>query len=141
MPSTEARICAVPLESPETSPVDETEAIDDVALVHVTVLPPKTLPAASFATADACAVLPIEMFEGSATVTDATLAGVELTLTFMLPVTPEATAVIVAAPGPTADTMPALETVATPGFVVVQLKEAATVVPCASFPVAFACVV
>src|SRR5688500_20287704 len=68
MPSTEARICAVPLESPETSPVDETEAIDDVALVHVTVLPHKTLPAASFAPVDAFAVLPLDMFDGRASI-------------------------------------------------------------------------
>jgi hypothetical protein len=121
--------------------LEETDAIDELELVQVIVLPLSTLPDASIGTADACALLPTVMLVGSVTLTDATVAEVEVTFTFMLPVMPDATAVIVVAPGPMAETMPAVDTVATPGFVVDQVNVPGTVVPCASFPMADACVV
>jgi hypothetical protein len=42
---------------------------------------------------------------------------------------PDETALMVALPDPIADTNPALETVATPGFDVVHVKDAARVLP------------
>jgi hypothetical protein len=120
-PSLVAPICAVPADSPVTTPLDDTDAIDELELVQVTDLPARALPDASFTTADACEKPPTVRLDDSVTVTDATDAGVEVTLTFMLPVTPEATALIVVAPGPMADTIPAVDTVATTGFVVVHV--------------------
>jgi hypothetical protein len=90
---------------------------------HVTVRPVMTLPCASLATADACDVPPTRMLlDERLTDTEATVATVDVTLTDMLPVTPEAAARIVAAPAPVAETRPLPDTVATAGFDVVHVK-------------------
>ena len=57
-PSAVALICAVPDAKPVTTPDDETEATDVVALVQVKVFPNKELPDASLATADASVAPP-----------------------------------------------------------------------------------
>ena len=91
-PSAVALICAVPDDKPVTTPDDETDATDAVALLQTKVFPLSALPEASLATAKACANPPTWRFVVNVTVTEATAADTELTVTDMLPVTPDAEA-------------------------------------------------
>src|SRR2546423_5215418 len=75
-PSLVAVIVTVPATLPVTSPVPLTVATLVLALVHVTVRPVNTLPAASFSVAVSCTGLPAcTVAEGGVTVTVATGAG------------------------------------------------------------------
>jgi len=77
-PSTVAEIVADPAETPVTSPLLLTVAIDGGDDVHVTVRPVSAVPAASRGVAVSCAVWPMMMLPaGAETETDATAGGPE----------------------------------------------------------------
>ena len=99
--------------NPATMPVVVTVATELLSDDHVTDLPTRTFPFASFGVAVACVVLPTPIVEdASETVTDAT--GSEKTVTAADPAWPSLVAMMFADPAPTAVTTPlALPTVAT----------------------------
>jgi hypothetical protein len=103
-----------PAAIPVTTPVALTAAIAGVALVHTTVFPGSTAPAAFFATAPNVSVPPIEIVAlGGETVMLATAVsgpGGAVTLTVELPETAAVVALIVALPGANAVTVPLAST-------------------------------
>ena len=115
----------MPASRPVTTPLELMLASSDTPSDHVAVLPLMMAPFASFAIAMACAAPPTVMLDGERlTVTLETVplgCGPAVTVTDMLPVTPDADAVTVAVPAPTAFTSPLLDTVATPALEVVQV--------------------
>jgi len=136
----------VPASSAVTRPEDEMLASGEPPIDQVAVFPVMTEPFEVFATAVPCDVPPMTMLDDDRlTVTDDTTEdeGADaVTLTAMLPVTPEAAAWIVADPVPTAVTRPEPDTVATDEFEVVHVNDVPEIVaPCASFAAAEACVV
>src|ERR1700675_2409494 len=105
---------AGPIATPVTTPpIVVTVAMELLSDDHVTDLPTRTFPLASFGVAVACVVLPTPIVEdASDTVTDAT--GVENTVTAADPAWPSIVAVMLADSALTAVTTPlALPTVAT----------------------------
>ena len=97
-----------------------TVAIEVLSDDHVTDLPTRTFPPASFVVAVACVVLPIPIAEDATdTVTDAT--EVETTVTVADPVRPSLVAAMPAVPTLTAVTSPVPDTVATAGLLDDQL--------------------
>jgi hypothetical protein len=103
---------AVPVATPVTTPVAPTVATAVLSDDHVIDLPTTTFPLVSFVVAVACVVLPTPTVEeASDTVTDPT--AVETTVTAADPLRPSLVAVMLADPGLTALTNPALLTIAT----------------------------
>jgi len=132
---------ADPSATPVTKPVSLTVATAVLSEDHVTDLPTTTFPLASFVVAIACVVLPAPIVEeANDTVTDAT--AVEKIVTDADPVRPSLVAVMLADPGPTAVTTPALLTVATAGLSDAQdIARPVRMTPFASLVDAVACVV
>src|SRR6188768_2260059 len=145
IPSTVALTVTVPAPSPVTRPEDETCASEEPPTDHVAALPLMIAPLMSLAWNVACDVAPTVMLEAlNATVTVLTtdVADTAFTVTDMLPVLPEAAAVMVAEPAATAEMSPLPDTVATAALDVVQVNEVPDIVaPFASFATALACVV
>src|SRR2546423_1701547 len=108
-PSLVAVMVAVPATLPVTSPVPLTVATLVLALVHVTVRPVNTLPAASRSVAVSCTVLPsFTLADPGVTVTDATGAGADGVVTAIatVPPCPSLVAALVADPAATPPTRP-----------------------------------
>jgi hypothetical protein len=141
LPSLVAVTVAVPVATPATRPPVDTVATPERFEIHVTIRPVSTLPFASLATTTSCFVDPTDKFADSGlTVTDAT--GTLLTATAAVPVFPSLVAVIVTAPGATADTSPVEDTVATAGALEAQVTgRPVRRLPAASNGVAASCVV
>src|SRR5438477_160148 len=111
-PSLVAVIVADPGVTPETSPALLTVATDVLLLDQVTVRPESAAPFASLGVAVSCTVWPAwTVAVGGVTSTDAT--GTLVTVIDAVPLFPSLVAVIVAEPGVTPETSPALLTVAT----------------------------
>jgi len=114
-----AVIVAEPAAIPLASPLALTLTLVVSLLVHVTTRPASALPALSFGVAESCSVPPVSIVAGAgATVTDET--GTTVTVMADVPVFVSLVAVIVAEPGATAVTSPALLTVAIVGALLVQ---------------------
>ena len=131
-----AVIVAVPLATAVTSPADETVAIDELDVVHVTVAPDIVVPPASFTVAAKVTVssMAAKVFVLGATVT---FEATWITVTELDPLAEPEVAVIVTDPVATEVTSPADETVATDELDVVHVTVAPDiVVPPASFTVA-----
>jgi hypothetical protein len=110
-----AVIVAVPLVIAVTSPADDTVAVDELDVVHVTVAPEMALSFASFTVAVSWVVSPSDV--KLSTVSDnSMLAAAWATVTAAVASTEPEVAVIVADPLATAVTRPADETVATDEF-------------------------
>ncbi len=127
-----------PAVTPVTSPVDETVAMAALLVVHVTVRPVSTFPAASVVVAVNCTVAPtFTVAVPGLTDTDVTGAAVAVTVIAAVPLCPSLVAVIVTGPpAVTPVTSPVDETVATAALLVVHV----TVRPVSTFPAA-SCVV
>src|SRR3989440_9955960 len=142
-PSLVAVIVAVPATLPVTSPVPLTVATLVLALVHVTVRPVNTLPAASRSVAVSCTVLPsFTLADPGVTVTDATGAGVDgvVTVIAAVPLCPSLVAVMVSAPAASPVTRPLPLTVATLVLSLVHVTvRPVNTLPAASFSVAVSC--
>jgi hypothetical protein len=111
-PSLVAVMLAFPITSPVTTPVVLTVALVVLSEDHVTDLPTRTFPPASFVVAVACVVLSTPIVDDPTdTVTDATAT--ETTVTVADPLRPSLAAVMLADPALTAVTTPAVLTVAT----------------------------
>jgi len=111
---------AVPVATPLTTPVVLTVAMEVLSEDHVTDLPTRMFPPASFVVAVACVVLPTPIVEDPTdTVTEAT--DVEMTVTVADPLCPSLAAVMPAVPALTAVTTPVADTVATAGLLDDQL--------------------
>src|SRR5215207_9735501 len=110
---------ALPAASAHTTPTGETFATAGLLLLHVTTRPVSTFPAASFATALACALSPGKSEnEAGETASEATCTC--CTSTRAAALTPCADAVSVALPEATARTVPPASTAATAASEVVQ---------------------
>jgi len=131
-----------PAVTPVTSPVDETVATAALLVVHVTVRPVSTFPAASCVVAVSCTVAPTATAAGvGVTVTDATGAGA-VTVIAAVPLCPSLVAVIVAVPAVTPVTSPVPDTVATPGALLAHVTvRPVSTFAAASFVVAVNCTV
>src|SRR6266581_78072 len=115
LPSLVAVTFAVPAATAVTSPLASTVATPAASVDHVMTRPVRTLPSASWSVAVICCVAPTPTVAAvGLTLTDATGAG--FTVMAALPPFPSLVAVIFAAPGATAVTRPAFETVATAGL-------------------------
>src|SRR6266705_1787769 len=115
LPSLVAVTFAVPAATAVTSPLASTGATPAASVDHVMTRPVRTLPSASWSVAVICCVAPTPTVAAvGLTLTDATGAG--FTVIAALPPFPSLVAVIFAAPGATAVTRPAFETVATAGL-------------------------
>src|SRR6266516_7747077 len=114
-PSLVAVMFAEPAATAVTSPLASTVATPAASVDHVMTRPVRTLPSASWSVAVICCVAPTPTVAAvGLTLTDATGAG--FTVMAALPPFPSLVAVIFAAPGATAVTRPAFETVATAGL-------------------------
>jgi hypothetical protein len=127
IPSTVAEMVALPAATADTEPVAETVATAGALLLHVTARPVSAAPAASRAVAaSACTPPTTREAVAGVTTTEATGEAVTVMGTFAVAVAaakvadPVAVAVtvMVVVPGATAETTPALDTVATLGMVV-----------------------
>src|SRR2546428_6535007 len=128
-PSLAAVTVAEPAATPVTSPDPLTVTTPELLLVQVTARPLSTLPAASFAVADSCAVCPtVTLADAGLTVTVAT--GTFETERDAWPLWPSLMAVMVAVPAVTPITSPVPLTVATPELLLAQV----TVRPVSTFP-------
>src|SRR6266568_4036511 len=115
LPSLVAVTFAVPAATAVTSPLASTVATPAASVDHVMTRLVRTLPSASWSVAVICCVAPTPTVAAvGLTLTDATGAG--FTVIAALPPFPSLVAVIFAAPGATAVTRPAFETVATAGL-------------------------
>src|SRR6266516_4843244 len=115
LPSLVAVTFAVPAATAVTSPLASTVATPAASVYHVMTRPVRTLPSASWSVAVICCVAPTPTVAAvGLTLTGATGAG--FTVIAALPPFPSLVAVIFAAPGATAVTRPAFETVATAGL-------------------------
>src|SRR6266568_2282775 len=115
LPSLVAVTFAEPAATAVTSPLASTVATPAASVDHVMTRPVRTLPSASWSVAVICCVAPTPTVAAvGLTLTDATGAG--FTVMAALPPFPSLVAVIFAAPGATAVTRPAFETVATAGL-------------------------
>ena len=113
-PSLVAIMVALPGATPVTTPAADTVAIEGALLDHITTRPVSTVPLASRVVALNVTLWPIAVdADDGATVTVAT--GTFATVTVAEPMTPSIVALMTAAPDETAVTIPAPETVATPG--------------------------
>jgi hypothetical protein len=115
-----AVIVAVPLATAVTNPADETVAIDELDVVHVTVAPDIVVPPASFTVAAKVTVssMAAKVFVLGATVT---FEATWVTVTELDPLAEPEVAVIVTDPVATEVTSPADETVATDELDVVHV--------------------
>ena len=139
-PFADAVIAVVPTSSALMSPLLETDAAVALVDAHVNVIPCRTWPDASFATACACIVesRPIDD-DGAVTVMDA-IAGFTTVSASAFEVTDPTVAVIVTAPVATPVTSPFASTVATAELLDVQVKLwPLSTLPLASFATAVAC--
>jgi hypothetical protein len=118
LPSLVAVMVAEPALTAVTRPLELTEAIPPLELVHVMVRPVRMLLFASRVTADSCTVPPtVRLGAVGDTVTVATGTGAgAVTVTADVPVCPSLKAVMVAEPALTAVTRPLELTEATPAF-------------------------
>src|SRR6266567_243891 len=115
LPSLVAVTFAEPAATAVTSPLPSTVATPAASVDHVMTRPVRTLPTASWSVAVICCVAPTPTVAAAGlTLPDATGAG--FTVMAALPPFPSLVAVIFAAPGATAVTRPAFETVATAGL-------------------------
>jgi hypothetical protein len=129
-PSLDAVIVALPAATAVTTPADDTVATAAFDVLHVTVRPVSTAPAASLVTAVNACVPPTDTVAAlGVTSTVATGTG---TVIAAVPVFPSLDAVIVALPAVTAVTTPADDTVATAAFDVLHV----TVRPVSTAPAA-----
>ena len=131
-----AVIVAVPLATAVTNPADETVAIDELDVVHVTVAPDIVVPPASFTVAAKVTVssMAAKVFVLGATVT---FEATWVTVTELDPLAEPEVAVIVTDPVATEVTSPADETVATDVFDDDHVTSGPEIaVPAASFTVA-----
>ena len=131
-----AVIVAVPSVTEVTRPADDTVAMDELDVVHVTVAPDMVLPTASFTVAASVAVSErdAKLKLVGASVIDAAVSATEIPA---VPVAEPDVAVIVADPVATPVTSPADDTVATDELDVVHVTDAPDIVfPTASFTVA-----
>ncbi len=132
-PSLVAVIVAVPASTPVTTPLPFTVAVPASSLAHVTTRPSSTFPLASRTVAVSCSVCPAITFaDAGLTLTDATAAGVSVTVIPAVPFLPSLVAVMIAKPAATGVTSPLPLTVATPVLLLVQL----TARPVRTFPLA-----
>jgi len=140
-PSLVALIAVVPAASAETSPFAETEATFPLEVCQVTTRPESELPFASRSVAVARAVCRTTNDDGlSATDTVATGIGSGVrTVSEAWPVTPSVEAMMRAAPGATAATMPESLTLALCGFELCQLMARFSGEPFASRATATPC--
>src|SRR2546428_3269307 len=140
-PSLVAVPVAEPAPTPVTSPVPVTVATPELLLVQVIARPLSTLPAASFAVADSCAVCPtVTPADTGLTVTVAT--GTFATEMDAVPLWPSLTAVMVAVPAATPVTSPDPLTVTTPELLLAQVTaRPVSTLPAQSFAVADSCAV
>ena len=134
-------IVAEPVAIPVTSPVDETVAMDEFDVPHVTVAPDMVLPTASLTVAVRVTVSPTDVkvlvFGDSVTV-----EAVCDTVTVAVPLAEPDVAVIVALPSATEVTSPEDDTVATDELDVAHVTVAPDMVfPTASFTVGTSVVV
>jgi hypothetical protein len=112
LPSLVAVTLAVPTDTAVSTPVAETVTTAGSLELHITPRPVNTPPFASIVVAVAWAVPTAVMeFGVRLTLTDAT--GIAVTVTDAVPIFPSLVAVISAAPGATAETIPAADTVVT----------------------------
>ncbi len=132
-----------PAVTPVTSPVDETVAMAALLVVHVTVRPVSTFPAASVVVAVNCTVAPtFTVAVPGLTDTDVTGAAVAVTVIAAVPLCPSLVAVIVAVPAVTPVTSPVPDTVATPGALLAHVTvRPVSTFAAASFVVAVNCTV
>jgi hypothetical protein len=142
-PSLVATMFELPILTAVTTPLPFTVATAVFELLQLIARPVSTLPLASFSTAVACVVCPTPRLPVNDTVTDATDAGPAATIpTVAWPETPSLVATIVALPALTAVTTPALVTVATAVFRLLQpIVRPVSTLPLPSFKTAVACVV
>jgi hypothetical protein len=140
-PSLDAEIVAVPIDTPETTPLFDTVATAVLVDVHATARPVSVCPCASRSVAVACDVPTAVIVVGfNETVTDATGAGVTVMLD--VPVFPSLVAVIVAVPVATPVTRPVVDTVAVERALEVHVTvRPVSVVPRESLTVAVSCCV
>ena len=136
-----AVIVAVPLATEVTRPADDTVAMDELDVVHVTVAPDIVFPTASFTVAASVAVSPNDANErlvGDSVTVEAAWDTVAVAVALTEP----DVAVIVAVPSATEVTSPADDTVAMDELDVVHVTVAPDMVlPTASFTVAVSCCV
>src|SRR4029077_3874498 len=141
LPSDVAVIVAVPTATAVTSPLPSTVATAVLSLDQVTTRPDNGLPFASLGVAVSCTVSPTTTLAGDGvTVTEATGAGVTVTLD--VPLCPSLVAVMVAEPAATPVTSPLPFTVAADVLLLAQVTtRPVSGLPFASFGVAVSCTV
>ena len=127
---------AVPSAIAVTNPADETVAMDEFDVAHVTVAPEMMVPPASLTVATRVTVSPSD-WKASKLGDNSTVAATWLTVTVAVALADPEVAVIVAVPSVTAVTRPADETVATEASDVTQATVGFEItLPPASTPVA-----
>jgi hypothetical protein len=136
LPSLVALTVAVPGATPVTKPLELTVAIVGSLEPHVTTRPVNTPPMESSVAAASCVVADTRMPAlGGETTTEAT--GTSETVIVLVPLFVSLVAVIVAVPGATAVTRPAVDTVATAGLLEPHVTtRSVTIVPTLSLTVA-----
>lgn len=120
LPSLVAVTVALPWVTAVTIPWAETVATAELELDHTTVRPFSAFPAESASVAVSCVVCPTVMESGLG-VTDTVDTAACDTVIVDTPLFPSDVAVIVAEPGPVAETSPFASTVATPPLLVLQM--------------------
>ena len=139
-PSLVAVMVAVPALAAVMRPLELTEATAVLLLDHVILRPLRVVPDASFVTATSCSVAPVVTL-GLCGVTVTLATGGTVTVRLAEPETPSLVAVIFVWPAAVAVTYPAVDTVATPAVVLVQvIVRPVSTLPLASRRVAVACV-
>lgn len=132
-PSLVAVMVAEPATTPVAKPLLATVTTPASLLVHDTIRPASTFPAESRGVAVICMVCPgARLTDGGLTLTDATAAGVEVTVTAAVPLFPSLVAVMVAEPAAAPDTNPLPLTLATPELLLAHV----TTRPESVFPLA-----